>query len=247
LENKISDTFVKEFLERKRAFSPFISPNLLANYLVMIIMLCLGIVIHKIKREKPDYLFFITLLCLPISMLTLFLTKSIGGWISLIFSIILFLFLGKLLNKKTIFIVFILILLLGGVWTIRINKEEHFTQPSFSLTKRISYWTETIKIILQHPFKGIGLGNFSLKETVFAHNSYLQIWAEMGLLGLLMWLTIIFLFIKKGLRNIHYERENYYKLGLFLSGASFLIHNFIDFSFFVPQASFLWWVILGLH
>ncbi|MCK5493989.1 MAG: hypothetical protein KAJ14_12835, partial [Candidatus Omnitrophica bacterium] len=46
----IDYTFAKEFISRKRAFAPFISPNLLASYLTMIIIITIGIIIKKIKQ-----------------------------------------------------------------------------------------------------------------------------------------------------------------------------------------------------
>ncbi|MFH1768867.1 MAG: hypothetical protein ABH858_06885, partial [Candidatus Omnitrophota bacterium] len=72
----------------------------------------------------------------------------------------------------------------------------------------------------------------------------LQIWAETGLLGILSWLIIIFWFIKNNLINL--GDKNDYRLGLFLSGIAFLLHNIIDYGFFIPQAAFLWWIVLGL-
>jgi O-antigen ligase len=49
-------------------------------------------------------------------------------------------------------------------------------------------------VALHHPIVGIGMGNFhsfSLGEKV-AHNSYVEIWAELGLLGLAAYLVLIF-------------------------------------------------------
>ncbi len=67
--------------------------------------------------------------------------------------------------------------------------------------KRMEIWTTTISSIFAHPFLGVGVGNFPLvleqdyaasKMGSSAHNLYLEIIAEIGLFGL-----IIFLFILK--------------------------------------------------
>jgi O-antigen ligase len=121
---------------------------------------------------------------------------------------------------------------------------EDFTKPQFSLEKRIVYWQETLDIIFLHPLKGIGLGNFNLAQTRFAHNSYLQLWAEAGILGLLSYLSLIFIFLKKGIRSIRNNAEGFYS-GFFVAGLVFIIHNLVDFTFFIPQVSFLWWISLG--
>jgi len=241
-ENSTIYLFAKEFLATKRAFVPFFSPNLLAGYLLAIIMICLNITVRK--RKDKNGLFFLSVFCLLISAFTLFFTKSVGGWFILIIVFSLFLLLGKLLNKKSILIIASLILLFVAIAVNRELKEAYFKKPLFSLTKRISYWKETVEIIKQHPLTGVGAGNFSLKETRAAHNSYLQIWAETGILGLLSWLMIVFIFIKKGIKTL-YSRNGYYNLGIFMSGLSFLLYNLIDFSFFISQVAFLFWIALG--
>jgi len=241
-ENSTNYSFAKEFLASKRAFVPFFSPNLLAGYLIAIIMICLGITVQKTKEK--DGLSFLSAFCLLISVVALFLTKSVGGWLIFIIIFSLFLLLGKLLNKKSVLIIFFLITLFGTMAINRELKEAYFKKPLFSLDKKISYWKETVKIIKQHPLAGVGVGNFSLKETRTAHNSYLQIWAEMGILGLLSWLMIIFVFIKRGVKNL-YSRNSYYSLGILMSGLSFLFYNLIDFSFFISQSAFLFWIVLG--
>jgi|GEM_PF-1762322 len=237
---------ISEILSRKRASFPFISPNLFANYLVIIIMFCLGLIIHKIKKDRKDFLFFLSLFCLSLSFLTLFFTKSIGGWVTLSISTFIFFVLGKMLNKKALFVILVILILFSALLYMRIQENRDLTQPLFSIYKRISYWKEVTSIIHQHPITGIGIGNFTLRETRAAHNSYLQIWAEMGLLGIISWLTIIFFFVKKSIEKFHSKEKPYFDLGILLGGVAFLFHNLIDLSFFIPQVAFLWWVILGI-
>ena len=241
-KNNITYLFAEEFLAPKRAFVPFFSPNLLAGYLITVIMICLNIIIQKRKEKKS--LFVLSVFCLCLSALTLFFTKSVGGWLVFIITSSLFLLLGKLLNKKSILIIFSLVILLGAIAVNRELNAPCFKKPLFSLEKRISYWKETVKIIGLHPLIGVGVGNFSLKETRAAHNSYLQIWAETGILGIVSWLMIVFIFIKKGVKNL-YSGKNYYSLGIFMSGLSFLFYNLIDYSFFISQSAFLFWMVLG--
>lgn len=245
-QHKIHNPFAREFLTRNRAFSPFMLPSLLANYLIMIIILCLGAAIQKIKQNKKDFLLFLNLFCLSLCFLTLFFTKSLGGWIALAVSVFTFFILGKMCNKKAWLVIALILVCSTCLFFMRIHGNKNFTKPGFSVHKRISYWKETATIIGQHPLTGVGIGNFYLKETRYAHNSYLQIWAEIGLLGIISWLGIIFIFILKGIENLYKKEESYYKLGIFSGGLAFLVHNLIDLSFFIPQAAFLWWIILGL-
>lgn len=70
---------------------------------------------------------------------------------------------------------------------------------------RFAIWADTISLIKQHPLLGVGLGNLKVhfpsvqKESLFlytqylkdAHNDYLQIWAELGLVGLILFMFFI--------------------------------------------------------
>jgi len=123
--------------------------------------------------------------------------------------------------------------------------QKYFTKPAFSVHKRLNYWRQTVHIITLHPLKGTGIGNFSLKESRTSHNSYLQIWAEMGASGIAIWLIIVFLFIKREIKRLSGDGL-YYNAGIFTAGLAFIFHNVIDFSFFTAQGSFLWWIILAL-
>ncbi|MCM8773308.1 MAG: O-antigen ligase family protein [Candidatus Omnitrophica bacterium] len=241
-KHRISFPFAEEFLFRQRAFVPFISPNLLANYLVMVIIICLGLIIQKIKQKNIDKLILLTIICLPICLLSLFFTKSIGGFLTLFFSLLLLF----LIKKKYLPLITIILISLLTITIIRTKTDKEFTTPLFSLQKRLSYWNETISVIKKHPIRGVGIGNFTLKETLSAHNSYLQIWAEMGILSLISWLMMVGILIKDIRTQLNLRELNYYRLGLMISGLAFFIHNLIDFSFFIPQASYLWWVILAL-
>ncbi|MCM8824037.1 MAG: O-antigen ligase family protein [Candidatus Omnitrophica bacterium] len=241
-KHRISFPFAEEFLFRQRAFVPFISPNLLANYLVMVIIICLGLIIQKIKRNNIDNLILLTMICLSICLLSLFFTKSIGGFLTLFFSLLLLF----LIKKKYLPLITIILISLLTITIIRTKTDKDFTTPLFSLQKRLSYWDETISVIKGHPIRGVGIGNFILKETLSAHNSYLQIWAEMGMLSLISWLTMAGIVIKNIKTQLNLKELNYYHLGLTISGLAFFIHNLIDFSFFIPQASHLWWVIIAL-
>lgn len=70
---------------------------------------------------------------------------------------------------------------------------------------RFAIWSDTIDLIRQHPLLGVGLGNLKVhfpsvqKESISiytqylkdAHNDYLQIWAELGLVGLTLFGCLI--------------------------------------------------------
>jgi len=277
-EYKQLSPFAQEFLARGRAFSPFITPNLLANYLVMVILFSLGLIFQELKQRRSHILpideskssyeqegstldsgsekdiilvfgrkvsLFLYFACLSMCLVALYFTKSIGGWMTFILCAFLFFSLSRTGKEKMIFVICCIMIFFALMIAVRVETNMDFTSPIFSLYKRVSYWKQTLALILQHPLRGVGLGNFTLKDTIFAHNSYLQIWAEMGILAIISWLGIVFFFLKKAILQLRSRERIYYKLGIILSGVAFLIHNLFDFSFFISQSAFLWWILLG--
>jgi O-antigen ligase len=239
-------SFSEEFILRKRAFVPFVLPNLLGGYLAMVIPLSVGCIIQRAKNNRKDFVFVAMCVSCLVSCVVLFLTKSIGAFCALLGACCVYFFLGKWKYKKISLLIIVgLLIITAVVVASRFHTGSETTHPSFSLKMRVSYWNEALGIISERPFTGVGLGKFSLYDTRFAHNSYFQVWAEMGIVGLISWLTIIVLFFSEGIEKLKMKGNVVYR-GAFIAGVSFIIHNFLDFTFFVPQVSFLWWILLGL-
>ncbi|MBI5071400.1 O-antigen ligase family protein [Candidatus Falkowbacteria bacterium] len=77
-----------------------------------------------------------------------------------------------------------------------------------STTERLSYFGEAWQLIKNHPLIGAGLGNYTLAvhneinpnlqawDYQPVHNIYLLILAELGIIGFILWLALIFILIK---------------------------------------------------
>jgi putative inorganic carbon (hco3(-)) transporter len=223
---------IADFILRKRAFATFVTPNILGGYLAMIIPLAL---IHK----KSVWL-------ISLFSVALILSKSLGAGLSIFLAFILYFYLRKGLNKKRLPFLLVVLAMFSAVLISRMNAQKPHLLPSFSTLMRLDYWRQTLKIIQASPLVGVGIGNFDLTYSRYAHNSYLQIWAEMGILGLASVLWLVFVVFQKGLetiRNVLYKKQ---AAALITAAAVFLIHNLLDFSFFLPEVAFIWWLILGM-
>ena len=185
------------------------------------------------------------LILLPI-VFALLLTKSIGAIFSCLLGLIIYFCLKEKRDSKTAAAVSILFSVICVTVIARLLTAKHGINLSFSATSRIGYWQDTLRIIAARPIFGIGLGNFNLMQARYAHNSYLQIWAEMGLVGLasIVWLTTTV--FKKAIIGFKKTVGNFQSASLVTAGSIFLMHNFIDFTFFLPEIAVIWWVILGL-
>jgi len=240
-KEKISSTFALDYIQRQRVYFPFVTPNILGGYLAMIIPLILALWDKKKKLFLNPFFFFL----ISVSF-ALLLTKSLGALLSLFLALIIYFYLqGNLDRKRLLFVVGFLIII-GLIFLLRHSVTKQHILPTFSLTMRLNYWIDTLKIIKIAPWQGFGLGNFNLPFTRYAHNSYLQIWAEMGILGIISILWLIFVVFKSSLKNIKDSPTKHQIAGLITANAVFLIHNLVDFSFFLPEINLIWWLILGL-
>ena len=230
---KINDHFALDYIERQRVFFPFITPNTLAGYLILVIPLAL------INEGKGKYLILAPLLS------ALFLTQSLGAFISIFLGIIVYFCLQGKFKKRWLLVLLGLFATIGIIFMLRTKTQKQHIQPLFSTTMRLTYWQETFQIIKSHPLTGIGPGNFDLPRSRYAHNSYLQLWAETGTLGLLAFLWLTLSIIKSSLKILKHPSYKNQVVALLASCAAFLVHNFIDFTFFLPEVSFVWWAIAG--
>jgi len=232
-KHNISSSFALDYIQRRRIFFPFVTPNILAGYLAMILPL-------SFIYERKD-LFIIPLL------LALLLTKSLGAILSILLVLVVYLLLRRKLRKRQILYLAGLVLTIILIFFSRAATKTQHTSPSFSALMRMGYWKDTIEIIKAFPLTGVGIGNFNLQQSRYTHNSYLQIWAEMGILGAAAFLWLIIASFKIGAKKIKEAKNNSLNYSLLLlASAIFCVHNIFDFSFFLPEVALIWWVILGM-
>ena len=228
----IAYSFGTEYIARKRVFFPFVTPNALAGFLILMVPL---ILVKKIFYP----------LLIPIGI-ALLLTKSIGAIISLFFALVAYLFIIRKMNLKKFSYLASLFLIILLIIVLRTHGPHEYLKPYFSLTRRFAYWLATLNIIKAHPLIGVGLGNFNLTITRYAHNLPLQIWAEIGMAGIIAFSWLVATHIKLTFQNIKDYPDRNEIAGLLSANIAFLFHNLIDFTFFLPEVCFIWWVLLGL-
>lgn len=213
------------FLKMHFVEGTFVNPNVFAGFLILLIPIIFQ------EWKNPGLKFSLGI----IFFAGLFFTGSIGALISLCLAY--FIFSWSKLNSK---IKNISVLLVGtGLIFLLWNK---FQEPD--VYNRFLWWQGAVRMIWDHPFFGVGIGGFGklyLKYRVaglnstFAHNFFLQIAGETGIIGLLIFIWLL-------LRFFRYSSSPGIKIGV----AAVLIHNLVDYHFFLPSNATLFWVLLGL-
>lgn len=103
--------------------------------------------------------------------------------------------------KKAFFGMMIVFLLGVSVPPVRERLADTFSLREGSNSARIFLWKEAAERISERPWLGYGLGNYPLavkpsanyREPIYIHNTYLDIWAELGMIGLFFFLLAFLL------------------------------------------------------
>jgi O-antigen ligase len=145
----------------------------------------------------------------------------------------------------------------GGELADRVAGIHSATQTELSGATRLNMDRDALKMFAQKPVLGWGLGvfgeiypqfsNFSSNLPVgMAHNDYLQVLAEMGLLGFataLWYLLRLFRSALKKLKHWPPDTNTAVTLAAMLGVSGILVHSFVDFNLQVPANAALFYML----
>jgi len=124
---------------------------------------------------------------------------------------------------------------------------------------RTQFWQGTWEVIKHHPWLGAGLGAFSLVYTRYdvlngvarleqAHNDYLQILADAGIVGGVLGLIFLIALFRYGVARL--DSQDKFRRGVAagaLAGCfAVLVHSFFDFSLHMTSNALLFLVLAAL-
>jgi len=234
---------IHEFYGVTAAFNHY---NSLANYLVCVLLLTAAVILSgKIRNSLRSVLVFVLILlgC------GFFLTFSRGGWLAFLAGLILMFVVSG--NR---FVFFTLFIFISGFFVLPLPRERvAYTFLPHWDSQRLMIWKIAWRMIHENPFLGKGIGTFmdycskySLGTLIrYAHNGYLQMWAEAGIFALASFLSFIGLLIVKGV-IVFKKTLNYTILGFVCSVFGFFVHDAMDTGLYSLQLSALLWLLLGI-
>ncbi|MFC1491996.1 O-antigen ligase family protein [Nitrospinota bacterium] len=200
----------------------------------------------------------------------LFISLSRGGMISFLGSMAVFVLMVKWKNNRgvdhrIIGAILVLVLLFAGWMGFDLVSErtmESFGEPDkFNLLlTRLRVWGDTLPIIWEFPLFGTGLATYGAIFTLYqtphtqlrfldAHNDYLQLFAETGIFGGVIFFAaaVFFLFhVFKRFRDLRDGRMIALSQAGFASVSALAFHSFVDFNLRIPANALHFSLILGL-
>ncbi|HLA12389.1 MAG TPA: O-antigen ligase family protein [Pyrinomonadaceae bacterium] len=126
-------------------------------------------------------------------------------------------------------------------------------------TGRAHFWNVTLEIIKTHPVLGTGLGAFGVVYTRFdtrnglyrleqAHNDYLQVLSDGGIVGALIALAFLALLFRIGFARR--ESNDEFRRGVAIGGLAgcfaVLVHSFFDFTLHTTSNALLFLILAAL-
>lgn len=228
--------------------SSFNHYNDFGSYLVVLLSIIFSILI--VKRLKFTYRLSAIFLGILLGV-CIILTFSRGSWLSLILILILMLILTRkfgLLSILLTFFIMVLFFIPGAKDRFALNFHEA------GYTSRVGYWQIAFQMIKDNPILGQGIGTFMAQYSKYktfyatpqyAHNCYLQIWAETGIFSLISFLLFVGAVLFEGIKKVK-QTNNLLFMGLVCGFFGLLVHIFFDTQLYSVQLATFFWFILAL-
>lgn len=265
-------------LPQSQAFGPFINRHHFAGYMELALALPLGLLFSRSlpREERFIYLFAVGVMVVALMMTNsrggvISLIAEIG------FLVALSLFHRRHTKRRSAeekswiksnaaragVALAVVIAVLGAVTIL--GGESGLTRLLGTLnnddptTGRAHFWSVTIEIIKTHPILGVGLGAFSVVYTGYdsrngllrleqAHNDYLQVFSDGGIVGAALGLFFVISLFRMGFARR--ESNDVFRRGVAtgaLAGCfAVLVHSFFDFTLHTPSNALLFLILAAL-
>lgn len=235
-----------------RMTGPYENPIDLATYLMVVIPVVLVKMVEPHARGK--WILGVLALLLVGSLVR---TGSQGAWVGFLGGLALLFVLARRMRR---------LVLIGclGLGAIALFLQTTGRSPNIfefsdvGTQDRLFMWQAAWRMIEDRPIIGHGLNTFMAnyltywvggeRQPRYAHNCYLQIWAETGLLGLGTFLVLIWCTVGLWLRAMRGMPEGPNRLmllGLTAGLVAFLVQSAFDTNFYALRQAVLFWVLAG--
>jgi O-antigen ligase len=264
------------FVDILRSFSTLPDPHMLSFFLAFGVPLQAGLYIkEKEIKKKNGYL-----LVLIFSLITVLLTFARGGYLGIFAGGSFFYFLFFIKNKKSrqiekkeierkkvkmvkkvissFFIISTCMIILFSNNIISQRAYSIFNFEEGSNQGRFKIWQQAGDLFARQPLLGVGLGAYSYtikpsatyRDPIYAHNLYLELLAETGIIGGILWITCVFFAIqtltKRFLEEEERVKNTYIYLGLASSLIGFSTHSFFEMPIYSPVILPLFFSFMGI-
>ena len=255
--------FLRGHMMKRRLQASFGTPNGFAAWLIVVIPLLWAMALSNLKRTKISNAFkpFLFILSL-FGLVLLGMTFSRGAWLGFLVAVSLTGFFTFFIKRQPVRVFsFTAIICLITFFALGIFVFKPIEKRLLTVTKGFEeagfkkyVWREALNIIEDFPILGTGPNTYAyvapnyklIEETGhYPHNSYLQMAAETGLLGLGAFLWVLWRFFSLALKKVK-KTGDLLLLGIASGLVAFLTQSFFDTNLYALQLIVLFWIMLGV-
>ena len=263
-------------LTQSTAFGPFINRHHFAGYMELTIALPLGLLVSGSLETHKRPLYAFAALLMAVSLILTNSRGGMISLTAEVFFLIVIAGpaasssegsrsrsrLRGLLLRAGAALAFAVVLFFGAIAVGGPNVFNRLlgtVNASDPTTGRSHFWNVTLDVITHHPFIGSGLGSFSVIYTRYdsrnglyrleqAHNDYLQILADAGIIGGLLGLSFLVLLFGKGFarRSTNDKFRRGVATGALAGCFAVLVHSAFDFTLHTTSNALLFLVLAAM-
>jgi O-antigen ligase len=248
-------------------YGPYVNHNHYAGLMELLVPIPLILSLSHLAHEKTRIAAGVAA---AVMVGTIFLSGSRGGMIAIFVELVV---LAAVLFRQrrsvriaigvgafAVVLISLLVWLGGKELTTRVTSIEKETRTEISGGMRLSIDRDTLGMFRRKPVLGWGLGTFPVVYPQFrsfytnffvneAHNDYLQLLAEMGLLGfgtMIWFLVVLFRRVRLKIGNWTSNVSSAVTLACTLSFTGILVHSLVDFNLQIPANAALFYVFCSI-
>jgi len=233
----------------KRLTGPFAYPNALSLLTASLGAFFAGLWIYSQKKIDNWHYLLLAVFGLALAIMTV----SQGAMLAIAFSLFLALILAKKIRKLGMGLIIVALLSLILIIP-SIDFNPRLDLESSSLAIRFNQWQETSHLLANNFVLGSGLGGYQnalrpyhqtewLEIYLYPHNIFLNFWTEMGILGLLVFISLL-IYIVYLLYQIA-KSKNLLAWPLTMMWCTWFVHGLVDVPYFKNDLSILFFTMLA--
>lgn len=247
--------------------APFTNYSVYGAFTALFFLVCLSRFLFD-NGQYDRVLWTVWFVCFGVGLLMCF---SRGVWLSVIVAVgFMLLQLGRgVTHKKVLFVgaaclILLACLSLPSIYNIFVERISSSVDLSYASNRaRLLRWGQAFVMFVENPILGKGYGAFAMlyEEDVAlvgsytaqyqlgAHSEYLQVMAELGIVGLAVWIWLNFAFLRYGFRALKTLDDGFYRavvIGLMAAEISLMVHFTVNNLLNGDAIGVPFWGIYGL-
>ena len=247
-------------------FGSFVNRHDFAAIIELLIALPLGMLFSGSLRPDKRLIYVVAAALMGTALL---LSGSRGGLVALVAEVLLIVILTTRLRgtkdlvlKAGLSILMLLAAVGGAIFVGGDTSLTRFATGAASddiTSNRSQIWSVTVKVIGEHMPFGAGLGAFTqayakldtstgFERVDQAHNDYLQMLADAGIIGLVIGGLFLFWFFREGRRNVRIDNKfrRGIAVGAFAGCFGILVHSAFDFVLHITAVSVMFIAVMSI-